>query len=43
MYEFVLNMWIMNRVTEEKVQTYVSKEFITQTEASKIIAVPQQA
>jgi hypothetical protein len=42
MYEFVLNMWVMKRVTEAKVQTYVAKEFITQAEANMIIATPQQ-
>ncbi|WP_275900627.1 hypothetical protein [Paenibacillus periandrae] len=43
MYEFVLNMWIMKRIDEAKVRSYVTKGFITQAEADMIIATPQQA
>jgi hypothetical protein len=42
MYDFVLNMWIMKRIDEAKVQSYVTKGFITQEEANMILATPQQ-
>ncbi|MFD0682364.1 MULTISPECIES: hypothetical protein [unclassified Paenibacillus] len=41
MYDFVLNMWVMKRINETKVQSYVTKSFITQPEAAMIIATPQ--
>lgn len=40
MYGFILNMWIMGRVTEQKVYSYVSK-FLTKEEADMIVATPQ--
>jgi hypothetical protein len=40
MYGFILNMWIMGRVTEAKVQSYVPY-YITQDEADMILATPQ--
>lgn len=40
MYQFILNMWIMERVTAVKVQSYVPR-FITQVEADMILATPQ--
>lgn len=40
MYGFLLNMWIMRRITEEKLQTYVPR-FINQAEFEMIIATPQ--
>lgn len=40
MYGFILNMWIMKRITSTKVQSYVPK-FITQLEADMILATPQ--
>ncbi len=39
-YGFLLNMWMMKKIDEAKVQTYVPK-MITQTEADMIIATPQ--
>ena len=42
MYEFVLNMWVMKRIDETKVQSYVTKGFITGPEANMILATPQQ-
>lgn len=40
MYGFILNMWIMGKVDEAKVQSYVPK-YITQEEADMILATPQ--
>ena len=39
-YGFVLNMWIMQKISAEKVQSYVPKG-ITQDEADMILATPQ--
>ena len=41
MYGFILNMWVMNRITITEVQAYVSKGYITQAEADMILATPQ--
>lgn len=41
MYEFLLNMWIMRRVTEEKLQEQVTKGRITQAEYDAIKTAPQ--
>lgn len=41
MYAFILNMWIMKKIDEAKVQTYVTKNYITQDEANVILATPQ--
>jgi hypothetical protein len=41
MYQFILNMWIMGKITEEKVNSYVAKGFITQEQANMILATPQ--
>ena len=40
MYQFILNMWIMRRVSAEKVQSYVPL-YITQAECDMILATPQ--
>lgn len=40
MYGFILNMWIMKRITAQKVQTYVPY-YITQQECDMILATPQ--
>ena len=40
MYGFILNMWIMKKVTEVKVQSYVPK-YITQEQCDMILATPQ--
>ncbi len=40
MYGFILNMWVMKKVTAEKVQSYVPK-YITQEECDMILATPQ--
>lgn len=41
MYGFILNMWIMHKITEVKVAEYVTKGYITQPEADIILATPQ--
>lgn len=40
MYPFILNMWIMQKIDAEKVQSYEPK-FITQEEVDMILATPQ--
>jgi len=40
MYGFILNMWIMERISAEKVQSYVPK-YITQAQCNMILATPQ--
>lgn len=40
MYQFILNMWIMARISAAKVQSYVPK-YITQIECDMILATPQ--
>jgi hypothetical protein len=40
MYGFILNMWVMGKITAEKVQSYVPK-YITQAEANAILETPQ--
>jgi len=41
MYAFLLNMWMMNRVTESFLQAQVTKGFITEEELNMILATPQ--
>ncbi|CAM4014876.1 hypothetical protein P9223_06825 [Geobacillus stearothermophilus] len=41
MYQFLLNLWIMNRITETNIQNAVNKGFITQEEANTILATPK--
>lgn len=41
MYNFILNMWIMRKIDEVKVQSYVTKGYITQEEANAILVTPQ--
>ena len=40
MYGFLLNMWIMQKIDEAKLETYVPK-FLTRHEADMILATPQ--
>lgn len=40
MYQFILNMWVMRKIDEAKVLSYVGKH-ITQQEADMILATPQ--
>lgn len=41
MYIFILNCWIMRKIDEAKVLSYVTKGYITQAEADMILATPQ--
>ncbi len=41
MYNFILNMWVMRKIDEAKVLSYVTKGYITQEEANMILATPQ--
>lgn len=41
MYQFVLNLWIMSRLTAEQVQAFVARGYITHAEADMILATPQ--
>ena len=41
MYNFILNMWVMNKIDAAKVAFYVTKTYITQAEADIILATPQ--
>ncbi len=40
MYGFILNMWIMKKISKDKVRSYVPF-YITEQEADMIIATPQ--
>jgi hypothetical protein len=39
-YAFILNMWVTNRMTKEKVLSYVPK-YISQADADMILLTPQ--
>lgn len=41
MYAFILNCWVMGKIDAAKVQSYVTKGYITQAEADMILATPQ--
>lgn len=43
MYNFILNMWVMNRIDSVKVQSYITKGYIAQVEVDMILATPQVA
>ncbi len=43
MYGFILNMWIMKRITEVHVRAYEAKGTISKGEAEMILAAPQVA
>lgn len=40
-YEFLLNQWILNNLTETKLQTAVTKGYITQEQYNTIIVTPK--
>lgn len=42
MYQFLLNMWIFGNVTEQQINNYVTKGFITRKEADQILATPKE-
>ncbi|BCO16127.1 hypothetical protein_gp074 [Bacillus phage vB_BceM_WH1] len=42
MYQFILNMWIVDKIKEEQqVRQYAKAKFITEPEADFIIATPK--
>lgn len=41
MYQFLLNMWVMRRITEEQLYQLVQKGWITQQEYEMIVSTPQ--
>ena len=41
MYEFLLNMWIINHITEEDLQLMLDQERITQREYDVLLQTPQ--
>lgn len=41
MFDFILIQWILGRVTEPKLRSYVTKGFITEEEYAIIVVVPQ--
>ena len=41
MYAFILNMWIMKRIDENKVRSYVPL-YINEEECGMILATPQK-
>lgn len=42
MFDFLLNMWMQARVTEQQIRNYAAYGFITQEEADQILATPQE-
>ncbi|MFP3390586.1 hypothetical protein [Brevibacillus sp. SIMBA_040] len=42
MYAFLLNMWVMRRVTDVQLQTCLAKKQLTQDEYDMIIVTPQK-
>ena len=43
MYSFLLNMWIMKRLSEDYLEAQVSRGRITAEEKAMIVATPQTA
>ena len=43
MYQYLLNMWVMRRVTEAQVSTFVARGYISQEEADTLLAAAQVA
>lgn len=41
MYQFLLNMWLMNRIDESYLSIMVTKGFITQKEKEVMVATPK--
>ena len=39
MYIFILNCWKLGKVTEEEIQAFVEKGFISSDQASQILSV----
>jgi hypothetical protein len=43
MYQFILNMWVFGNITEDQVNSYVSKRFISKEQSQQILATPKEA
>lgn len=41
MYNFILNCWKLGKVTEDDVQAFVGKGYITKEQAAEILAAPK--
>ncbi|SPF33826.1 conserved hypothetical protein [Candidatus Desulfosporosinus infrequens] len=41
MYDFILNMWVLQTFTQAQVQNCVTKGYINQDQANTILATPQ--
>lgn len=41
MYEFLLNMWVMGRIDQAKVNQAVTKRYLTAEKAKMILATPK--
>lgn len=41
MYNFILNCWKLGKVTEDDVQAFVGKGYITKEQAAEILAEPK--
>lgn len=41
MFNFAKNMWIMKRITEEQLEIYVNKGYLTDDEKMEILTTPQ--
>lgn len=42
MYQFILNMYVFGNVSEQQVNNYAQKGFITQAQADQILATPTE-
>lgn len=40
-YDFLLNLWVLNRLSEAQINTAVSKGYITQEQANTILNTPK--
>lgn len=41
MYNFILNCWKLGKVTEDDVQAFVGKGYITKEQTAEILAAPK--
>jgi len=41
MYDYILNMWMLTSFTQVQIQNCVTKGYITQAQATTILATPQ--
>lgn len=41
MYNFILNCWKLRKVSEDDVQAFVGKGYITKEQAAEILAAPK--